>query len=71
MSFTTVRQGSTSVDGHVTLPLPVVLTKKGLSKRERKKAWDLTRMNCFSSGFPRNEIRLSPNSASKVFPRKS
>lgn len=62
-----VRQGGTSVDGRVTMPLPVVLTKKGLSKRERKKVWELTSMNCFSSGFLPNETFLSPNSASKVF----
>jgi hypothetical protein len=62
-----VRQGVTSVDGRVTLPLPVVLTKKGLSKSGRKKVRELTSMNCFSSGFLPNEIFWSPNSASKVF----
>jgi hypothetical protein len=61
-----VRQGGASVDGHVTLPLPVVFTTKGLSKKERKKVWELTNMNCFSSGFLPNAVFLTPNSSSKV-----
>jgi len=62
-----VRQGGTSVDGRITLPLPVVLTKKGLSKRERNQVWELASMNCFSSGFLPNEVFLSPNASPKAF----
>jgi hypothetical protein len=62
-----VRQGGVSVEGHVALPLPVTLNKKGLSKNERAQVWELARMNCFSSGFLPNEIFLSPHAPNKVF----
>ena len=62
-----VRQGRASVDGRVALPLPVVLTKKGLSKTARNQVWELASMNCFSSGFLPNEVFLSPNTSSTVF----
>jgi hypothetical protein len=62
-----VRQGGASVDGHVALPLSVVLTKKGLSKKDRKQVWELPRMHCFSNGFLPNEEFFSPNASSKVF----
>ena len=62
-----VRQGGVSVDGHVALPLPVTLNKKGLSKNERGQTWELAGMNCFSSGFLPNEIFLSPHAPKKVF----
>jgi hypothetical protein len=61
-----VRQGGASIDGRVSLPLPVVLTKKGLSKREGKQVWELPRMKCFLNGFLPNEAFLSPNAASKA-----
>jgi hypothetical protein len=62
-----VRQGMVSVDGHLTLLLPVVLAKKGLSKKDRKRVWELASMNCFSSGFLPHEIFLSPDTSSKLF----
>ena len=62
-----VRQGGASVDGHVALPLSVVSTNKGLSKRERKQVWELARMHCFSSGFLPNENFFSADTSSKVF----
>jgi hypothetical protein len=62
-----VRQGTVSIDGHLTLLLPVVLDKKGLSKKERKRVWELAGMNCFSSGFLPNEIFFSPGTSSKLF----
>jgi hypothetical protein len=63
-----IRPGDASVDGHVALPLPVVLTKKGLSKRERDRVWELESMNCFSGGFLTNDqMFFSPNASSKVF----
>jgi hypothetical protein len=61
-----VRKGAASVDGGIALPLPVVLTKKGLGKRERAQVWELAKMNCFSHGFLPNEAFLSPNSSSKA-----
>ena len=33
-----IRQGAVGIDGNIALPLPVVLTKKGLNKKERKEA---------------------------------
>ena len=62
-----VRQGHASVDGHVALPLPVVMTKKGLNKRERKEVWELASMYCFSSGFLPNQEFFSPIASSTVF----
>ncbi len=62
-----VRSGRASVDGHVAQPLPLVLTKKGLRKKERKQVWELASMNCFSSGFLPNEVFLSPKTSSTVF----
>jgi hypothetical protein len=62
-----VRDGGASVDGRVALLLPVALTKKGLSKKERKKVWELASMNCFSTGFLPHESFWSPNDTSNVF----
>jgi len=62
-----VRHGGASVNGRVALPLPVVLTMKGLGKRERKQVWKLDSMNCFSSGFLPNQAFFSPNASSKVW----
>ena len=62
-----VRQGGASVDGHVALPLSVVPTNKGLSKRERKQVWELPRMRCFSSGFLPNQNFFSADASSKIF----
>jgi hypothetical protein len=61
-----IRQGAVGVDGNIALPLPVVLTKKGLHKKERKEAWELSKLHCFSSGFFTNhDFVLSPP-ASKI-----
>lgn len=60
-----VGQGGASVDGRLALPLPVVLTTKGLSKTQRNQAWKLKHMNCFSSGFLPHEAFLSPNISTK------
>lgn len=62
-----VRQEGASADGHVALPLSVVLTKKGLSKKNHKQVWDLTRMHCFSNGFLPNEDFFSPKASPEVF----
>jgi len=62
-----VRQGAVGVDGHLALPLSVVLTKKGLDKEKRKETWELSRLHCFSSGFFPSENFFSLNSSSKLF----
>lgn len=62
-----VRNGGASVDGHVVLPLSVVLTKKGLSKKERKRVWELSRMHCFLNGYLQNEDASSLRAPSRVF----
>jgi len=56
-----------SVDGHAALPLPVVVTKKGLSKKEREQVWELAKMSCFSGGFLPDEDFFTPNVPSKAF----
>jgi hypothetical protein len=69
-----VRQGAGSVDGRIALPLAVVLTTKGLSKKERTQVWELGRMNCFSSGFLPDSVFLSPklsSNVSKVTPKSA
>jgi hypothetical protein len=62
-----VRQGGASVDGHLALPLSIVLTKKGIGKKESKQAWELARMYCFSSGFFPDHNFFSPTASSKDF----
>jgi len=62
-----VRQAGASVDGRAALPLSVVLTSKGLNKRERKQVWELGKMHCFSSGFLSRENFFPENASSKVF----
>jgi hypothetical protein len=62
-----VRQGGASVDGRLTLPLPVVLTKRGLSKKKRNQVWEPASMNCFSSGFLPKDTFWAPKASSKVF----
>jgi hypothetical protein len=66
-SAVSVRLGGASVAGHLVLPLSVVLTKKGLNKRERKKVWELASMHCFSSGFLPKEEFFSPIASSTAF----
>ena len=61
-----VGQGGASVDGRAALPLVVVHTKKGLTKKQRSQVRELASMNCFSSGFLPNETFLSPDASSKV-----
>ena len=62
-----MRQGGASVDGRIALPLAVVHTKKGLSKKQRNQVRELASMNCFSGGFLPHETFLSPDASSKVF----
>lgn len=62
-----VGQGGASIDGRVVLLLPVVATKKELSKRQRNQVWDLASMNCFSGGFLPHEAFLSPKASAKLF----
>jgi hypothetical protein len=62
-----VRHGGTSVAGHAAAPLPVVVTSKGLNKRERKAVWELKKMHCFSSGFLSSQNFFSTNPSPQVF----
>jgi hypothetical protein len=62
-----VRNGGASVDGHVALPLSIVPTKKGLSKKKRKQVWELAKMHCFSNGLLASAEFFSPNPSSNVF----
>ena len=62
-----VRQSAVGVDGHLALPLSVVLTKKGLGKKDRNQEWELARLHCFSSGFFPDQNFFSSHSSSKAF----
>jgi hypothetical protein len=62
-----IRQGAVGVDGHLALPLSIVLTKKGLAKKECNEAWELARLHCFSSGFFPNQGFFSSHSWSEAF----
>jgi hypothetical protein len=66
-SDVSVGHGGASVDGRIASALPLILTNKKLSKKERNQVWELASMNCFSSGFLENETFFSPNASSKVF----
>src|SRR5579862_7094046 len=59
-----IRQGAVGVDGHLALPLSIVLTKKGLDKKECNATWELARLHCFSSGFFPNQNFFSSSSSS-------
>jgi len=63
----TVRPGRASFDGHLALPLSIVLSKKGLGKKERAQTWELARMHCFTSGSFPIQYFFSPNSSSPAF----
>ena len=62
-----VRQGRASVDGHLALPLSVVLTKKGLGRKEREHSWELARVHCLSSDSFSNHTFFLPDDSSKAF----
>jgi hypothetical protein len=62
-----VRQAGASIDGHASLPLSVVSSKKRLTKQDRKQTWELGRMNCFSSGSLTPDNFFTPGSSSKAF----
>jgi hypothetical protein len=62
-----VRQAGASFDGHAALPLSVVPSAKGLSKREREQVWELPKMHCFLGGFLAGENFFSAGISAKVF----
>jgi hypothetical protein len=62
-----VRYGGVSVDGHPAMPLWVLAPEKKVPGAERKKAWDLSRIQCFTTGFLPDENVFSPSAPSKVF----
>lgn len=66
-SALTVRPGGASFDGHLALPLSIVLSKKGLGKRERAQTWELARMHCFAGDSIQTQYFFSPNSSSNAF----
>ena len=73
-SDASVQYGGVSVDGHLALPLRVVADSKGLSKRDRRDTWDLTKMHCFQTGFASRESIFSSPASTQIFtvrPRSS
>lgn len=62
-----VRYGGASVDGHVALPLWIAPTLKSSNKRDRDKIWELSKMNCFKTGFASSERFFSYPTSTRVF----
>ena len=62
-----VQYGGASADGQAAMPLWVVLTSKGLNKRDRKNVWELNKMHCFKTGFASSENFFSAHAPSKTF----
>lgn len=62
-----VRPGGASFDGHLAWPLSIVVSKKGLSEKERKNSRELARMHCFAVGSYSIQYFFSPNSSSNAF----
>jgi hypothetical protein len=56
----TVRQGGVTVDGHAALPVAVVATKKGLSRKAREQVLDAGSMRCFANRFLESDEFFSP-----------
>lgn len=65
-SDASVQYGGVSVDGNMALPLRVAAGAKGLSKRDRRNTWDLTKMHCFQTGFASKESVISPASSTQA-----
>ena len=66
-SDVSVQYGGVSVDGHLALPLRVAADSKGLSKRDRRDTWDLTKMHCFQTGFAPRESIFSSSASTQIF----
>jgi len=62
-----IRYGGASVDGHAAPPLWVVLTNKGVNKRDRQDTWEVSKMYCFKNGFASSENVFSAHAISKIF----
>jgi len=62
-----VRYGGASVDRHAALPLWVAVNKKQFKKRDRPGIWELSKMQCFKSGFASSENFFSSHTMAKVF----
>jgi len=65
-SDASVRYGGVSVDDRLAMPLQVAANSKGLSKRDRRDTWDLTKMHCFQSGFASKGSVFSSSSSSQT-----
>jgi hypothetical protein len=63
-----VRYGGISVDGHPASPLSIVPANKHLSKKEAGKSnlAELSKMNCFTSGFLSGDNFFSANNLSQT-----
>ncbi len=66
-SEVTVQYGGASVDGLAALPLWVALTSKDFGKRDRKEIWELSKMQCFKSGFSSKQNYFSAHELSRSF----
>jgi len=69
-STLSVRYGGISVDGHPTLPLSIVATDKHLKKKDihgNNQVAELSKMNCFTSGFLASDNFFSASPLSQSF----
>jgi hypothetical protein len=65
-----VRYGGISVDGHPALPLSIVPSNKHVNKKEvhgRSQTVEISKMNCFASGFLSSDNFFSANTLSQAF----
>jgi hypothetical protein len=68
-STLSVRYGGISVDGHPALPLSIVSTNKHNKKEAhgRSQFVEISKMNCFTSGFLPSDNFFSANTLSQIF----
>lgn len=66
-SDASVQYGGVNVDGNMAPPLRVAAGGKGLSKRDRRDTWDLTKMHCFQTGFASRESVFSSSASTQIF----
>ena len=69
-STLSVRYGGISLDGHPASPLSIVATNKHLNKREihgKNQVVELSKMNCFTSGFLPSDNFFSATPLSQDF----
>jgi hypothetical protein len=62
-----VKYGGAKVDNRIVVPLWVVPSAKGLNRRDRKEAWELSKMHCVKGGFASGELFFSSRASPQTF----